>query len=351
MKQLRREEFGSDFNLMSDYPRGVSLPERLDGRCRMYANGRQALEAILIQEDIRRLWVPSYYCYESLAAIRRHGTEVHIYDCQPLSDPEMGIDRLRLGRGDALMRMNYFGLMRKPSYSRERNYLLIEDHSHCLTGDWASGSDADWCFASLRKIYPIADGGIVWSPRGRELPPTARHTQAAMQNSARRYAAMSMKSDYLDGKRGAGKEVFLQELGRTEEAWDMLPLSAISRVSEEIVSKLDIAKWEDTKLRNRQMLRDAVPESEDVRILDPMGEGCKPFSFVMLLSDKALRDTVRQELIRRDVYPAILWRIPEAGLAESVSFGGRMLSIHCDGRYSPEDIGELACRINHSLGR
>jgi len=54
-------------------------------------------------------------------------------------------------------------------------------------------------------------------------------------------------------------------------------------------------------------------------------------------------------LIESCVYPAILWAVPGSASAGAKDFSERMLSIHCDGRYTEEDIRQLADILNRVL--
>jgi len=340
-------EFGSDFHKITSLPVGLSLSD-IYKEHRLYANGRQALEAILIANGVRCVWIPSYYCHESVSGLSRLGVKVVYYPCTPLTDPDKVIDGLNLGHGDALVLMNHFGLHKKPK-TPKGHFLLIEDHSHDLISRWAIESDADWCFASLRKTIPIADGGILWSPKGLDMPMEAPHTQFALQNAALRYTAMAMKADYLAGKI-SDKETYLSMFRTTEDNLDRLPLSAISTVSKEILSTLDIRRWEQRKKNNWQILtsRLVVPRNY---ILTVENDEETLFSLILCFDSHSDREKVRKNLISNQVYPAVLWTIPIGVDTASEDFGSKMLSIHCDGRYAPEQMTELAKRINQAIDK
>ena len=70
---------------------------------------------------------------------------------------------------------------------------------------------------------------------------------------------------------------------------------------------------------------------------------------VLLLENKEKRDALRKRLIADSVYPAILWNVPGTASDASRDFSERMLSVHCDGRYSEDDIKQLANIINDGL--
>lgn len=339
-------EFGSDYHRIYDFPCSAS-PFFSPGEYRLYYDGRQALEAVLIHEKIKRLWVPAYYCHESLLGVRRLGVKIEFYSCIPADNPDKAILNLQYEKGDALLRMNYFGLQTKPR-TPEGPFLLIEDHSHGLSGSWAKGSDADWCFASLRKSLPIADGGVLWSPKKRKLSLEPLLSQAALENSVCRYAAMELKADFIVGNIGS-KDIFLSEFRRTENNFEDLDISAISHTSKEIVESIDIDEWNRRKKDNWSILFKHLVPAPNYHILDVEDETEKPFSLVLLFVSQFHRDRVMRALISMNVYPAVLWRIPDGNDRRAVDFGNRILSIHCDARYTSEQMLDLADIINKTL--
>ena len=72
-----------------------------------------------------------------------------------------------------------------------------------------------------------------------------------------------------------------------------------------------------------------------------------PFSIVLLTESARERECLRRYLILHNVYPAILWQIPQScHFKQAKDFSERMLSIHCDARYSRDDIKQLCKIIN-----
>lgn len=340
-------EFGSDFHHINDYPKGQQSLHNILEETRLYGAGRHALEDLLLQEGIKKIYVPSYYCHSSLEKLQRDGIEVIFYPHTPFENPNESIAKLDTQKGEAILVMNYFGLGKKPD-TYPSSALIIEDHSHGITSGWALQSNADWCFASLRKSMPIADGGILWSPKGKALPQKPELSASWSKYMDIRYAAMKMKTGYLKGK-DIDKSDYLRLFHLTEEAYDRLGISSISRMSSQIVSQLDIEKWIRLKKRNWSILSDLISLNNNIRLLIPQEKKDVPFSFTLVFENQEQRDLARQNMIQTGIYPAILWEIPDGNDIDSINLGRRILSIHCDGRYSEEDIVELAKQINTAL--
>lgn len=338
-------EFGSDFHICHN----VSIDHRnyLPENATYYSSGRQALEAVLIYIGCSKLWVPAYFCHESLSRIAHLGIEVVYYDCTPETNPDDAIKDLSVKTTDAILRMNYFGRF---GFHNSGNYgcTVIEDHSHDLIGEWAYNSNADWCIASLRKTLPIPDGGILWSPKKYSLPAIDNEDKRHNHIGPLRFEAMALKTKFLNGQ-NINKQDFLELFQKTEEMFDSAGMSHISRASTDIIKSMDIYEWYSLKRKNYEALTRQLRLPIDEEIFPMTYHAGTPFSMVILFSTKGCRDRVRQELIERSVYPAILWSIPEDMPHDAVSFGSRMLSIHCDARYTTGQMEVLAELINQSV--
>ena len=340
------KEFGSDFHLVEGVFQGGESLLGFYPKAVLFANGRHALETVLRQGRYARIWLPDYFCYEVVGHVRRMGVEVAFYpDCPLESDDDRIIRGLPFRRGDVLLRVNYFG-WRGRRDSAGIPVPVIEDHSHDLLGEWANGSNADWCVASLRKTLPLPEGGILWSPRGNSLeqPESTEENEGC---SRERLEGMRLKRDYLRGKK-VDKGVFREMFLRTEEELGRLALSGLSAESLRMLGELDVVGWYRRKKENWECLVKGMETKAELSMIEK-GELDTPFSFVIRLGSRGERDRVRGRLIEERVYPAVLWDVPDTAGAEARSFSGRMLSIHCDGRYAPEDMGELRSRLLKAL--
>ncbi len=337
-------EFGSDFHILS-YPKGDSFFHHFPNS-NLYASGRQALMALAIARNWRKLWIPSYFCKESLNYLRTLETELVEYNCIPTADPIEVVKRIPANKNDGILVVNYFGLHNLKNFNVEAE--IVEDHTHDLIGEWAQFSSADWCIASLRKTIPIADGGILWSPLGYELPPELDTTQEIEKVIGARYEAMEQKALYLKGIK-TDKSVFLRNLIKSEEKFANVALSGISKRSYDVLGEFDIVAWYDLKRNNHKLLMNEVIIPKGVTLLKANAEKNTSFSFCLLFDKKEQRDYIRQYLIAHSVYPAILWSIDSLRDIEAKRFGDRILSIHCDGRYDNTDTLTLASILNSIL--
>ena len=333
-------EFGSDFHYIA--PQGGSAASWYPSAL-LYASGRQALTDLYFSRGWSRLWVPEYFCYEVLASWQAAGLNLCFYPDYPGADDEAAVRAIAFREGDALLRVNYFGMRGRRS-NAGIPVPVVEDHTHDLLGDWAAGSEADYCLASLRKTLPVAEGGALWSPRGLPLPAAPAVLAENEAVAGRRWEAMRMKAQYLAGA-PVGKEAFRSIFLETEAFFDAAPVSAVDAQTRAFLEAFDIEGWYACKRRNIDTMNAMM--SRHFTFLMSEGEGCNLFSLVVLCESPAYRDRLRQRLIAQQIYPAVLWTVPaEAPVSEAVrSFSGRMLSLHCDGRYSQAEMRLLRSKI------
>lgn len=339
------KEFGSDFHRCDNDFWGETNWLLTLGNVRTYACGRHAIDAIVTQEGWKRIWIPSYFCYEVIGYIASIGIEVKLYDDNPLrEDDEELVRALSYEEGDVLLRINYFGLHGKRT-NKGIPVPVIEDHTHDLISEWALKSDADWCIASIRKSLPVAAGGILWSPTGKQLPNQIAVSVASEEMANMRYNAMSLKRDYLNGE--GNKKVFRDRHIQSEEMIDRLELSGMDRESYEIIRSINIKKWTDLKRNNWLISYNWLKEK--FTILKPQDDNYwQPFSLVILCNSLDERTALREYLIKNCIYPAILWQVPEdITFPDVLDFSQRMLSVHCDARYSENEIEQM-CKIINS---
>lgn len=344
-------EFGSDFHyIVPQGSCGNSLRDFFPS-ANYYADGRQALVDLYWSQGWQRLWVPEYFCYDVIASLKEAGLDLRFYADYPgYTEDGKTLEAIqRNGHfkpGDAVLRVNYFG---SRSYRSPNNLKVpvVEDHTHDLIGSWAINSHADWCIASLRKTLPMPEGGILWSPMGLSLPESPAISEENEKIAAIRWDAMKLKARYLAGE-DLEKQAFRSGFVDTEDYFDRAEVCALDAESQRFLRSFDIRDWYKRKWENWELLQDI--KKDGVRVLLPENKGCYPFSLILVFTSVYDRDTVRKALIEKQIYPAILWSLshcPAEGELFKISRG--MLSIHCDARYTKEEILQMKRTIESIL--
>lgn len=337
------KEYGSDFHFLDTYNSDRAHLTNVFNGATLLADGRQCIVMLIRQYGWKRIWMPDYFCYEVMDTINEQtGIEVVFYEDNPLHEGQ--VEYLPFEEGDVLLRMNFFGI-RGQRNNKKIPCSVIEDHTHDMFGHWALYSDADWCIASIRKNLPLAEGGMMWSPKGHKLTIDVQPSEENEQIAVTRWEGMEMKTQYMNGA-AISKEEFRKHYTETEEWFDKAEPALIDERGKKFVTKqLDINLWLGAKRRNWKLLKRLV-KCDTCKVLNPEEDTCTMFSLVLLFDKKEQRDETRKRLIEACVYPAVLWVVPESASVEARSFSERMLSVHCDGRYTEEDIRQLAEIIN-----
>jgi hypothetical protein len=305
-----------------------------------YALGRHAVEGLVAMLRARTLWLPDYFCHE--VAVGWDGlVQLRTYEDDPRrAEPRW--ETLEAGPADAVIAVNYFGAREDGDWERHRSaagFTLIEDHSHDPFSPWAVGSRAEYAFCSVRKTLPVPDGGILWSPQDRDLPPQPR---GAAEGSELKLAAMLLKGRYLDGGGDNLKERFRRLQVEGEEQLARAPIAAASPAAREAVIGGAPLPWRVRRSDNAVHLLGALSE---LRIAEPVFDewpaGAAPLGVVLLFESETVRDRTREALREAGVYCPVHW--PTASGPPRVrDLSARVLTIPTDWRYSAADMERVA---------
>lgn len=307
--------------------------------------GRDALRALLEHLQPSRLWLPSYLCQELVAPFVGSDLDLRCYPDSPL-EPSLDLQRIPLRARDAVLVVNYFGLGSRGRVlpTSVQDVTIVEDHTHAPCSDWAQGSQADYCFASLRKSIPIPDGAVLWSPQSRELPRCDRARFQRSEPVQQRLAGMLLKSLYLGGH-DVSKPIFRELLDRGEQQIAEGSISTISPLSGVLMGIFPFATWQSARRRNFRRLTEGLAHASGFDVLEPADPQVAPFAVVCVFPDADDCVAARKLLVARGIYPSRLWPLDKPALegvpVEHVSLSRRMFALPCDGRYGESDVDRV----------
>jgi hypothetical protein len=336
-----RWEVGGEFHWMGLPPAPfIPWPDQAS----WYLLGRHALVALLqsLPPGQRRLWVPSYFCFD-VSDYWRSFIAVATYRDDPRrADPEWST--LQPEATDIVIAVNYFGVRSGKSWRewRQRNpCVLVEDHSHDPVSGWALQSNAEYAFASLRKTLPVPDGGILWSPSGLSLPLTGNGENAA---SALKLAAMLWKREYLLG--GATPEAKATYRGwqrEGERALDESPVSFATELSQKYLSYGVPVKWRKRRGANTKSLLSKLQGARGFHpIFSDWPRGAAPLGAVLEFDSPEQRDATRLRLQEHGIYCPVHWPATQGCDPDARDLAGRLLTVPTDQRYTTRDMEKIA---------
>jgi dTDP-4-amino-4,6-dideoxygalactose transaminase len=338
----KRWEFGSQIHWLRFTP-DHKTPRPWEPNGVLTGSGRDALKLVLQEKRWKRLWVPSYFCQDVVHALIQCPVEIVCYKDSPIDAvPDLNVVPFR--EGDAVLIVNYFGLRRQEDIVVPGPVGVIEDHTHGPCSRWAYESKADYCITSLRKIFPLPDGGTAWSPKGHALPPLMEATSELEAASAARLGAMLQKTLYLEGH-SVDKRTFLELSTLGEERFESIGASGMTAFSRALLSVLPVTRWEQNRRNNFHRFAEALSLGKSFRILMPQDSQEAPFCVPFVFEDSELRNRVGARLIQQAIYPTTLWRL-EGPLLEGVpqehrELSRRMFILPCDARYSGKDVDRV----------
>ena len=313
-----------------------------------YALGRHAVEALVEVLRPRTLWLPDYFCHEVAVGWERL-VALRTYEDDPRWE-EPRWDTLKAARGDLVVAVNYFGAREARGWEqRSGDFVLVEDHSHDPFSPSAVASSAPFAFSSLRKTLPVPDGAILWSPKGRDLPPQPR---SAAEGSELKLAAMLLKGRYLQEGGDELKERFRRLQIEGEEQLGQAKVAAASTATREAVVGGAPLPWRVRRADNAVYLLGALSR---LRLAEPLFDewpaGAAPLGVVLLFESPEVRDRVREALRHAGVYCPVHWAIQRAASDRVVDLSTRVLTIPTDWRYSTPDMERVAALLHEAETR
>jgi len=357
--EYRKIEFGSEYASVDDWQsKGSFLLGTTDNTVGV-GSGRDALILLvchgLAYRGWRRLWVPSFLCQEVVRSIANTKIPIAIYPHLPTQQLEKALSGIPVRAGDTILVVNHFGL-RKPWPELAKAVSpaeVIEDHTHDLWSPWAKGSNAHFCIASLRKLLPVPEGGLIWSPRTLELPPEPMVTEERRLAAELKRAAMQLKALYLQGV-PIEKSMFRELFARGEEHIASGEVSGMTGLTKLLLSHFPVHDWRAKRLDNIRQMHSLLDGTKGLSVLRPDSDKECPYSCVCVFKSSTLREHVRQALITQRIYPAILWSLsspvfPDQVSDEDVRMSQQILSIPADGRYATNDLQYIANAIRRAV--
>lgn len=334
-----RWEMGGEFHLPVEPPGPF---HRWPDGAVWFALGRHAVQALLQQLGSPRLWLPDYFCHE-VAQSWAEVADVRVYEDDPRW-PEPRWETLRPEAGDAVVAVNYFGIREGAAWGAWRGRtecVLVEDHAHDPASQWATASQADYAFSSLRKTLPVPDGAILWSPRGLPLPD---QPAGGADGSELKLAAMLLKGEYLGGGDNALKERFRQLQLDGEARLAASAVAGASPATREALVRGVPLPWRAKRAENAGRLIAGLHGWEPAEpLFTEWPADAAPLGAVFVFRSGTERDRVREALRAAGVYCPVHWADAAQSDHDRVrDLAARILTIPTDWRYSVGDIARIA---------
>lgn len=304
-------------------------------------SGRSALRIInqfLIKGVIL---LPSYLC-SSITSVYQEKFKIHFYKVN--KDFTIDLDDFKEKLNEqvsAVYIIHYFGRLQEKNFlnllyenKQKYGFSIIEDTTHSIfTKNMTIG---DFCICSLRKWFPIPDGGVLYSKK----PFSNLNTKSIpIKAPSEVLEAMILKKWHIRGKINCNdlyRKIFIEQEKKLDNQNQMFHISEISKGLLECYS---ISQMIKTRKANYHVLDNFLKSNGINPVL-------KDTDFVPLALPIYIknRDKFRRYLSDNHVYCAVHWPLKNTGLencTEAVTINNNIISLPIDQRYDKKHMGYL----------
>ena len=346
----RIREYGSEYDWRANdnyqLPPGQYQPAF--EKAQKFRSGRDALKAVaaVCKRRYRRVLLPALCCESMVSPFTMHGIAPVFYRLLPDYTADIADVTSKLAQDTILLYGSYFGmdpfdetvlLQIKKTYP---GVLFLEDRTQDIMRVKEQTFKPDVTIASIRKWTAIGDGGLLWSEKLRCAPGEQETAFASLRTKA-----MQMKAIYLEQGDPSTKQTYRQMLGAASEMLDeSADFFAMTQASEELLARLDIAKMYHQRQENARILKAALADVADLKLITQYPERSTLYFPVLVKNQQK----VQTALAQAGIYCPVLWPVPQeaAGICPVAEHTAtHMLGVPCDHRYTPADMEFIAQQI------
>lgn len=320
-----------------------------------YQSGRNAIEELFRylknNSNIEAVIMPDYICQTVKDAAVRAEIEIKEYRINREYETKVDDIEKNLSINTCVYICHYFGkplsekLIKKIRKWRDKRIIVIEDITMSLLSSDTDGIGfGDYVIGSLRKWFPIPDGGFVSSdccnlPDGAKSTSVSKYTDYYM-------VVQTLKREYISG--GCLdkdlKDVYMGYYSLSiKELFSDYNIYPMSTWSFNYLNNVNIYEIIEKRKKNYDVLYKLLSKCDFIHpISEPRGNYI-PFGMGLQVSD---RDELIRYLIDNGIYCNIHWRLEEKDNNPDIKYlVEHSITVPCDQRYSTEDMTYIAAKI------
>ena len=351
---MRSIEFESGLKLSNMFPGRSENSITLTENVLLLSRGRDSIKVIIDDMGLPRgsgVLLPTFACQEIYEPFSKAGLKNLFYRVNEDLTPDLSHIQEIKDEAQAVLIINYLGFL-QPGYvynqCKEWGMTVIEDGSHSFLSK-GSGEHGDYYFASLRKLLPLLDGAILKRKDGSGFKKlNVRHSVRIVKFRFFRALGQITKASEVKRPRAMkhwlGHEMFAEaekQLGRYPGP------AAMSKLSINILARLDLGLISDARRRNYQALGQGLGEFANFEpVFENLPEYVVPFGFPVFSEKRSLWVNALDKL---KIQAAPLWNLNRAVSTNVLLDDGRinrqMMLFPVGQDYSEEDMRDLIVRI------
>jgi hypothetical protein len=320
-----------------------------------FGDGRQAIKAVLLNiEEIQHktCHLPAYLCDSILQSFRELELDVKFYPHRELLKPVLNGNI----KDSLVYLIDYFGI--EPVSEKEieelldDNNIVILDVSHSILDEnrFSLTHENFYRIASIRKTFPIPDGGIVYHSdpnfKSSNIPPRKYETKLEAMLLRKLY----LKGYDMDGSDKKGVKEHFLNLNQEYESYkygSVVEPQSIPLTSCYILKNISITDIMDRRWENLSFMHEKLANKEV--LLFNLDKIKSPFILTLKFKNENERDFIRKKLIENDVYPPVLWDL-KAYIPEEFTFertlSKRILMVPTDQRFGATEMSKVKDILN-----
>lgn len=309
-----------------------------------FNTGRSAIEAMLLKmrkKGFNELLLPSFICDSVRDAALRAGVSIRYYKIN--KDLSVDVASIDLSKNSILYVVQYFGqrinidMLQFIDEAKRKGIIVVEDISlSLLSSEDEYVGFGNYIIGSLRKWFPIVDGGILLSEENEEYLVSDSTNDYTLYY----FLAQILKYSYLKNtnQKAENKQIFLSynKCGMSSLFSDYT-IRRMSMLSEDLLKNIDLLEAQKKRIENYDYLFMLMKDIPQIKVLVNRKGKMTPLGMI-ILSDE--RDTLLNYLISKDIYCNVHWKENRSIsiCQESQYLSSRCLTIPCDQRYGMNEM-------------
>jgi len=332
-------EIGSEFNISFGnkiYTDDNIFRYLIDYNTLFLDSGRSCIKFITRQVHSGKVLLPSYICESVISAFK--GFDIVYYNVDLNLDIDLSDIEGKLNHEVKILYIaHYFGSIQKSDtleslnhFKNKFNFIIIEDTTHSIFSNKSTIGDYNIC--SLRKWFPISDGGVIYSK-------FSFHDTSKIiaNNDFSKAYAMIMKTLYHDSII-SNNDLIRKIFSEAEEQLDnQIDIKKISWLSKYLLRFYNISEITQRRKKNYNYLKLSLRNLGIIPVVDVDNNYC-PYVFAFKIEN---RDRFRDYLKDHRIYCPVHWPIHDTDLVNfknSLNLTNKLISIPIDQRYSLNDM-------------
>ena len=326
-----------------------SIIPNYPGKMTLLGSGREAIRYLLkhLKTENKKVLLPAFTCHSVIAPFIHENYKITYFNILQNLEPDERdfIKKVQNIKPAIVLFHRYFGFDTLRSLRgiikeiRKQNFILIEDISQGMLSK-LSNANPDFYVASLRKLFPVLDGGILIENTKKII-----YDSEPLKENSRMvdYKIQAFKQKLLYMERNVGsKEDFLKLFRISEELLDnSTEIFGMSTYSKDILKNINITDVIKNRRANFNYLTKNLGDNNNVSLIfNNCRKSVTPLYCPILVHN---RKAMQKKLAKNHIYAPILWPksdyIKDIALSSSTQFlYDSLLALPCDQRYSTAEM-------------